>query len=235
MSYANRIWGYLLGTGIIEPLDDIRAGNPPSNPELLNWLTSELINNDFNERHLMQLICKSRTYQLSIETNEWNEDDEINFSHAKARRLPAEVLFDTVYAATGATPNIPGTKPGTRAAALSDVALDLKSSFLANLGRPPRVSACECERSNDVQLGSVMAMLSGPAVADAVGDPNNAIAKLVARETDDQKMISEVFLRVLNRTPRKAEIDAALTNMARPRSKATMTNSSPTSRPSKPK
>ncbi len=213
MSYSNRIWGYLLGTGTIEPLDDIRAGNPPSNPELLSWLTSEFINSGFDERHLMQLICKSRTYQLSIETNEWNEDDEINFSHAKARRLPAEVLFDAVYAATGSIPNIPGVKPGTRAAELADAALDLKSGFLANLGRPPRVSACECERSNDVQLGAVMALLSGPAVADAVGDPNNAIAGLVARETDDQKMISEIFLRVLNRKPKQEEIDTALETM----------------------
>ena len=87
------------------------------------------------------MICKSRTYQLSIEGNRWNEDDEINFSHGKARRLPAEVLFDSVYAVTGATPEIPGAKPGVRATQLVDAATDLKSGFLANLGRPARESA----------------------------------------------------------------------------------------------
>ena len=92
-SYVNRLWGYMLGTGIIEPLDDIRAGNPPSNPELLDFLTKEFVENEFNVRHVLQLICKSRTYQLSVASNKWNADDAINFSHAKARRLPAEVLY----------------------------------------------------------------------------------------------------------------------------------------------
>ena len=87
-SYVNRIWGYLTGTGLIEPLDDIRAGNPPSNPELLEWLTDRFVSSGFDVRQLMRTICRSRTYQLSIETNEWNEDDTINYSHGKARRLP---------------------------------------------------------------------------------------------------------------------------------------------------
>jgi hypothetical protein len=120
MSYANRIWGYLTGTGVIEPLDDIRAGNPPSNPELLQYLTNEFIQSGFNVRHLMKIIANSRTYQLSLATNKWNEDDKINYSHAKARRLPAEVLFDSVFAVTGSMPNIPGVPKGTRAAALAD-------------------------------------------------------------------------------------------------------------------
>ena len=101
-SYANRIWGYLLGTGVIEPLDDIRAGNPPSNPELLDYLTDRFVQEEFDVRKLIAEVCKSRTYQLSLGINKWNEDDDINFSHAKARRLPAEVLYDAVYAVTGA-------------------------------------------------------------------------------------------------------------------------------------
>src|SRR4029077_8569002 len=76
-SYVNRFWGYLLGTGIIEPLDDIRAGNPATNPELLDYLTNEFTSHGFDVRHVMRLICKSRTYQLSVETNEWNVDDKI--------------------------------------------------------------------------------------------------------------------------------------------------------------
>jgi len=212
MSYANRIWGYMLGTGVIEPLDDIRAGNPPSNPELLGYLTKQFTDSNFDVRKLMAEICKSRTYQLSIGTTKWNEDDHQNFSHAKARRLPAEVLFDAVYAVTGATPNIPGAKPGMRAAELADAKLDTESGFLANLGRPPRESACECERQNDVQLGSVMSLLSGPSVADAVGADNNAIEKLVRSEPDDRKLIDAVYLRVLNRKAKPAEIDAVLEN-----------------------
>src|SRR5262249_3193558 len=99
-TYANRLWGYLTGSGIIEPLDDTRAGNPPRNPALLDYLTREFVSSGFNVRQLTKLICKSRTYQLSIRPNKWNEDDKINYSHAIARRLPAETLFDAVFRVT---------------------------------------------------------------------------------------------------------------------------------------
>jgi WD40 repeat protein len=209
-SYANRIWGYLLGTGIIEPLDDIRAGNPPTNPQLLNYLTSQFIKSEFNVRALMAEICKSRTYQLSIASNQWNETDQTNFSRAIARRLPAEVLFDSVYFVTGATPNIPGAKVGMRASQLPDAKLDAKSGFLANLGRPVRESACECERSAEMQMSAVMAFLSGPTVADAIGAEKSDLTQLVDTEPDDRKLIEEVYYRVLARAPNEAEVEAAL-------------------------
>lgn len=92
----------------------IFAGNPPTNPELLDYLTEEFKKNNFNVEHVLRLICNSRTYQLSVGANEWNEDDTLNYSHAKARRLPAEVLYDAVYSVTGSISNIPGVAPGTR-------------------------------------------------------------------------------------------------------------------------
>jgi WD40 repeat protein len=214
MSYANRIWGYLTGTGVIEPLDDIRAGNPASNPELLQYLTNEFITSGFNVRHLMKIITQSRTYQLSLATNKWNEDDKINYSHAKARRLPAETLFDSVFAVTGSMPNIPGVPKGTRAAQLIDGQTQLPDGFLTNFGKPARESVCECERSNDINLGPVMALMSGPTVGDAISDPNNAIAKLTNEVKDDAKLVEEIFIRILNRKPTGQEINAALASMA---------------------
>jgi hypothetical protein len=157
----------------------------------------------------MRLICQSRTYQLSVRTNKWNEDDKINYSHATARRLPAEVLYDSVLKVTGAPTKLPG---GTDAQQLPDSALDLPSGFLANLGRPARESACECERSSDLRLGSVMALLSGPAVADAIGDTKNGLAKLVATESDDTKLVDEIFTRVLSRPATETEIKKTLEN-----------------------
>ncbi|MEX2578244.1 MAG: DUF1549 domain-containing protein [Verrucomicrobiales bacterium] len=209
-SYANRLWGYLLGTGIIEPLDDIRAGNPPTNPQLLDYLSGRFVESGFDVRALVAEICKSRTYQLSIETNEWNAIDEINFSRAKARRLPAETLYDAVYAVTGAVPDIPGAGKGVRASQLSDAKLDLKSGFLANLGRPARESSCECERSDELQMSAVMAFLSGPAIADAIGSENNDLPGLVASQPDDRKLIEEIYYRVLARAPGEEETEAAL-------------------------
>ena len=214
-SYVNRLWGYLLGAGIIEPLDDIRAGNPPTNPELLDYLTREFIGHHFDMRHMLRMICRSRTYQLSIEVNRWNDDDKINYSHAIARRLPAEVLYDAIHRVTGSVSRIPGVPVGTRAAALPDSGVNLPDGFLSNLGRPARESVCECERSSGLQLGPVMALISGPTVEAAVSDAQSELSKLVATEKDDAKLIGEIFLRVLNRPATAQEIEIGLAALRR--------------------
>jgi WD40 repeat protein len=206
-SMVNRLWGYLTGTGLIEPLDDIRAGNPPSNPELLKHLTEEFTRSNFDVRHVQRLICNSRTYQLSVSTQPLNADDNFNYSHAKARRLPAEVLYDTVYRVTGAKSAIPGVAPGTRAAQLPDVAFNLPDGFLNNLGRPVRESACECERSHDLQLGPVMALVSGPTIGTAISDAQNELASIAGKDADTN-LIEEIYLRILSRYPSKEEIEA---------------------------
>ncbi|HIA18316.1 MAG TPA: DUF1553 domain-containing protein, partial [Planctomycetaceae bacterium] len=210
-SYVNRIWGYYMGVGLIEPLDDIRAGNPPSNPELLDRLAAEFVKQKFDVRQLVKLICKSRTYQLSISTNEWNEDDVINFSHATARRLPAEVLYDAIHFVTGSTSKLPGVPAGTRAAQLPDSGVRLPDGFLANLGRPARESSCECERTNQMQLGPVLALVSGPTVGSAIADGKNEIVKLVATQQDNKQLVNILFLRILNRPATEAETTVALT------------------------
>ncbi len=209
-SYVNRLWGYLLGVGIIEPIDDIRAGNPPTNPELLDHLTESFVQNGFDTRQVLRQICRSRTYQLSVRSNRWNADDRLNYSHATPRRLPAEVLYDTLYQVTGSTSRIPGVPPGTRAAALPDVGVKLSDGFLNNLGRPPRESACECERSSNLQLGPVMALVSGPTVSGAISDPGNALARLASSEMDDRKLVEEIVLRILNRPATTAEVTLGL-------------------------
>lgn len=207
-SYVNRIWGYMLGVGLIEPIDDIRAGNPPSNPELLDYLTKEFVASGFDARHVMRMICTSRTYQLSVETNPWNADDRLNYSHALPRRLPAEVLYDTIHAVTGSKTKIPGVPEGTRAAALPDAGVATPDGFLANLGRPVRESACECERSSELQLGPIMALVSGPTVGSAIADSANDLGSLVGAIPDDRALVEELFLRILNRMPTDAEVAA---------------------------
>jgi WD40 repeat protein len=209
-SYVNRLWGYLFGIGIIEPIDDIRAGNPASNPELLDYLEAEFIKSGFDARHALKLICKSRTYQLSVKTNKWNDDDQINFSHASARRLPAETLLDAIYAVTGSKSKFPGVPAGTRAASLPDSGIKLPDGFLGTFGRPPRESSCECERAGGLQLGPIMALVSGPTVNNAISDPGNAITKLAAEEKDDRNLVNRLFIRILNRPATEKEIQASL-------------------------
>jgi hypothetical protein len=204
-SFVNRQWGYLLGRGIIEPIDDIRAGNPPTNPELLDALTKTFIESGFDMQALHRTICNSRTYQLSVATNQWNVDDTLNYSHAIARRLPAEVLYDTIYRAAGATPRLPNVPVGFRAAQLPDAGATI--DFLDDLGRPVRESSCECERSESVLLGPVMKLMNGPTVADAIGDPASELARLAREEKDDAMLIDAIFLRFLARHATEKEIE----------------------------
>ncbi len=214
MSYVNRVWGYLMGRGIIEPIDDIRAGNPPTHPKLLARLTQQFIDSGFDTRDLIRTICRCRTYQHSVAANAWNEDDQVNYSHALARRLPAEVLYDAVHFVTGSVPRFPGVPPGTRAAQLPDVGIKLPSGFLDKFGRPARESACECERSSDVMLDSVMAMINGPTIADAIADPENELSRLVAQEADDRRLVQELFMRILNREATPEEVEAGVEAIA---------------------
>jgi hypothetical protein len=119
------------------------------------------------------------------------------------------VLYDAIYRATGATSSFAGVAPGTRAAALPDVGVELPDGFLGNLGRPARESACECERSSNLQLGPVMALVSGPTVGNAISDPENAVAKTVAAIKDNGELVKNLFLRFLNRPGNAEEVSAA--------------------------
>jgi hypothetical protein len=211
-SFVNRLWGYLLGVGIIEPIDDIRAGNPPTNPQLLDWLTEQFIESGFDVQAMLRTICQSRTYQHSIQTNQWNEDDNINYSHAIPRRLPAEVLYDAIHFAAGSTPRIAGVPVGLRAAELPDAGIP--NPFLDDFGRPPRESACECDRTSGVALGPIMKLINGPTIAEALGDNASELAKLVADQPDDQLVIEEVFLRFLARRPSPEEVALATEALA---------------------
>lgn len=209
-SYANRVWSYLLGVGLIEPVDDIRAGNPATNPKLLQRLTDDFIKSGFNTQELIRTICKSRTYQHSINTNKWNKDDKTNYSHALARRLPAEVLYDSIHSVLGVKTNIPGLPQGARAAQIVDANVEIPGGFLKLLGQPARESSCECERSSSMLLGPILNLVNGPVVSNAIADPNNRIAQLLAKEKDNNKVVEELFLAIWNRPPTMKEMQIGL-------------------------
>jgi hypothetical protein len=209
-SYVNRLWSYLLGVGLIEPVDDIRAGNPPTNAKLLDRLTEDFIKNGFDTRYIIKTICKSRVYQHALATNRWNVDDDINYSHALARRLPAEVLYDAIHRVTGSQSRLPGLPPGARAAELLDSSVPIPGGFLELFGKPPRESACECERSGGMMLGPVLNLVNGPVLGEALKDPSNRLAQLVATEKDDGRLIEEIYLAILARRPTKDEVAKCL-------------------------
>jgi hypothetical protein len=209
-SHVNRLWSYMLGVGIIEPVDDIRAGNPPSNPKLLDRLTQEFIAGGFKTNSLLKTICKSRVYQQSVETNAWNKDDEINYARALPRRLSAEVLYDTIHRSLGAQSKLPGLPAGARAAELLDSTQDVGGNFFLLFGKPARESVCECERSTSLMLAPILNLINGPVLGDAIRDPNNRIARLLQANKDNRKVIEELYLAILCRLPTDRELDLGL-------------------------
>lgn len=206
-SMANRIWSYFLGRGIIDPVDDIRASNPASNPELLDALTAQFVKDGFDLRQLMKTICQSRTYQLSIVKNKWNEDDTINFSHAHPRRLSAEQMVDALALATGTKAKLAGVPSGMRAAQIPD-GMVAGNDFLQLFGRPKRQSACECERSSSLTLSHALSLINGPTISEAIAAPDSRIAKLVKTEKDDRKLVEDIYLSCLSRPPTEKELKA---------------------------
>jgi Protein of unknown function (DUF1549)/Protein of unknown function (DUF1553) len=201
---ANRTWSYFLGKGIIDPVDDIRASNPPSNPALLDALAKDFVAHDFDLRHLMRTIVSSRAYQASIVTNEWNAGDHDNFSHAIPRRLSAEELMDAVSSAAGARAHFPDVPEDTTASQLVDPHVG-KEGFLDVFGRPPRESSCECERRSDFSLPQALNLVNGKTIADAVADPNGRVASLVLSGKSDEVIVDELYLAALGRVPTREE------------------------------
>jgi hypothetical protein len=208
-STVNRVWSYFLGKGIIDPVDDIRASNPPSNPALLDALTKDFIDHSFDLRHLMRTIANSRTYQAGITTNEWNEQDAANFSHAVPRRLTAEQLMDALTIATGVRPVLPEVPPDTKAEQVVDPHIG-KEGFLDLFGRPARESACECERRADLSLPQALNLVNGTAISDAVASSSGRVAKAVLRGASDEQLVDELYLSALSRPPTASEVALSL-------------------------
>jgi hypothetical protein len=212
-AFANRMWSYFVGKGIIDPVDDIRASNPPSNPALLEALTKDFVAHEFDLRYLMRTIVNSRTYQTSIVTNEWNANDRDNFSHAVPRRLSAEELMDGVSSAAGVRARFPEVPEDTMASQLVDPHIG-REGFLDVFGRPPRESSCECERRSDFSLPQALNLVNGRTISDAVADPGGRVARLVLSGKSDEVVVNELYLAALGRPPAPDELLRGMTYLS---------------------
>ena len=211
-SAVNRIWGHLLGRGIVEPVDDFRDSNPPSNAKLLDELASQFAKNKFSQKWVVKTILKSRTYQLSSRKNNFNKDDEIYNSHANTRLLSAEQLLDSICQVTNVPETFAGLPVGTRAVSLADPPTD--HYFLKIFGQPQREMACQCERSNESNLSQALQMINGPTVHGKLRADSGRIAIFVKENKPDDEVITTLYLSALSRKPTQAELDAAKRHIA---------------------
>jgi hypothetical protein len=200
---ANRTWAFLLGRGLVEPVDDVRATNPPSNPELLDALAKYTVENGYDVKKLIRLITASRVYQTSSQPNDTNEKDEQNFSRALLKRPEAEVLLDVICQATGVPEKFTGSPGVTRAVQLWDS--KARSDFLKLFGRPNRVSACECERTREPSVAQVLNLLNSPDIQARLAHDAGTVARLVRETGDDAKLVEELYLTFFARFPTDKE------------------------------
>lgn len=203
-SMTNRIWSYFFHRGIIDPVDDLRTTNPPINPELLDALTKDFIDHDFDVRHLMRTIVTSETYQRSSIATETNGHDDMNFSRAIPRRLPAESLLDSLVQATGVPEAFPGAPAGFTAKQLPDA--NIQSEFLSLFGKPRRVEACECERDDGSNMLQALHFINGKSILSRVSNGNGRVAQLL-KDPDDDKLVTQLYLWSLVRVPRDEEVE----------------------------
>lgn len=207
-SVVNRYMSYLLGRGLVEPVDDMRATNPPSNPAMMEALTDHFINSDFDLKQLVRVIMSSRLYQLESQPTTENVSDNKFYTHFKVKRISAEPLLDAIDAVTASPTKFKGLPPGTRAIELPDG--EYPDHFLMTFGKPRRVSVCECERVPDENLGQALHTLNGDIIATKLSSKSGRIATLLASQMTDTEILQELYLVTLSREPSGSEIQTTL-------------------------
>ena len=207
-SVVNRYMSYLLGRGLVEPVDDMRATNPPTNPAMMEGLTDHFIASNFDLKQLVRVIMSSRLYQLQSQPTMENVSDNKFYTHFKVKRISAEPLLDAIDAVTDSVTKFKGLPPGTRAIELPDG--EYPDHFLNTFGKPRRVSVCECERMPDENLGQALHTLNGDIIATKLSSKSGRVASLIASPKTDAEIIAELYLVALSRDPSEAETKAAL-------------------------
>jgi hypothetical protein len=210
---CNRMWGHLLGRGLVDPVDDMRETNPPSNPELLDALARDFLKHRFDVKHLLRTICNSRTYQLSSVPNEYNRHDRQNHARYYGKRLIAEVFLDAVDQVCGTRTQF--NKMSRQARAVDLPHEGFGSYFLDVFDRPPRSSACECARSSGANLSQVLHLANSSEVEDKIANGNGRVAKLIQAKTTPEQAVEEVYLAAFARYPTAEERKKALDYLTR--------------------
>jgi hypothetical protein len=214
---VNRYWAHFFGRGIVDPLDDMRVTNPPSNPELLDALAKDLVDRKYSLKHLVKTICKSRTYQLSATPNEFNKQDKQAYARYYPRRMSAEVLYDAVSQVTDSPTPFPGLPQDAHAPKRAIMLPDesFASYFLDVFGRPQRLSACECERVSDANLAQVLHLLNSDEMQGKLSRQGGRADALARDPRPDADKVKELFQWALGHEPDQRKLDLALDHIAR--------------------
>jgi hypothetical protein len=214
---ANRVWQHFFGKGIIDPVDDVRVSNPPSNPQLLDALAAKLVSYKYDLRQLVRDICNSYTYQMSTLPRDPNIVDDRNFSHALVRRMAAEQLLDSISQVTQSKIKFPNLPLGARAAEVAGG--DSGNYFLKLFGRPTRETVCTCDRHNDPTLAQVLHLVNGDTIEGTILAKDGRLQKRIDAKAPVPDIVKELYLAAYSREPSADEekaIEAYVASAADP-------------------
>ena len=209
---VNRIWSHIFGRGIVDPPDDFRDTNPPSNAPLLERLASEFVESGYDRKAILATMLKSRTYQTSYQPNDFNTDDVKYFSHYQPRLLSAEQLLDAICHVTDIPEIFSGLPVGTKATQLPAPDL-VKNDFLKIFGQPDRQTVCACERTSESNLSMAIQFFNGPLVYGKLRDEKNSFRKMIEAGSNDTEIISQLYQRAVCRLPSETELQASLSHL----------------------
>lgn len=205
---ANRVWAHFFGKGIVDPVDDVRVSNPPSNAPLLEKLAQRLIETDYDLRGLVRDVCNSYAYQQASAPRDPNIRDERNFAYAYMRRLPAEQLLDAVCQTTKTRVKFAALPLGARAMQVANG--DSGNYFLDVFGRPKRESVCACERGNEPTLAQTLHLINGNTIQSAITQGGNVLEEQLAAETPNEALLENLYLAAYSRYPRDDEKESLM-------------------------
>ena len=206
---VNRIWSQVFGRGIVEPADDFRDTNPPSNALLLDQLAQDFVDNGYDRKKILATILKSRTYQTSYQPNDFNEDDTKYFSHYQPRLLSAEQLLDAICHVTQVAESFGGLPAGTKATHLPAPDL-VNNEFLKIFGQPERQTVCACERTNESNLSMAIQFFNGPLIYGKLKDESNSFRKSMTDGKSNTEIITLLYNLAVCRNPSDTELKASL-------------------------
>ena len=202
-SVANRVWSHFFGIGIVELVDDVRVSNPASNPELFEALGQKLTEYNYDFKQLVRDICNSRAYQRSTTRNPSNEHDEMNFAHARVRRIKSETLLDCVSQATETQDKFRGLPLGARAVQIADGSTS--NYFLTTFGRANRMTVCTCDVKTEPTLSQALHLINGATVQSKIRS-GGVIKRMVDEARSPEDVITDLYIRCLCRKPTSDEL-----------------------------
>lgn len=213
--FVNRLWAHYFGVGLVEPVDNFSAANPPSNEKLLTLLAEDFITHGFDIRHMERTILAARVYHLSSRPNDTNQYDKNNFSRSYVRRMMAEVMVDVLNDALGTRENFgPDVPVGTRAVEVAPSRLqNANINYVFRVfGRPPRTTTCDCERSGEPALPQTLYLMTDQTLLNKIN--NGRLRQLVASKKSDAEILDDLCLATLTRFPTDDERTLFLQSVA---------------------